>query len=66
MNKIKLFGALEHVFFYIALLLAILSIVTGSLDIVYAVILFLLLSVVSHVVESKLEKKGAKKIFLGI
>lgn len=66
MNMVKLFGFTEHLFFYLIFVLIVAFIFVRSDVIIYLAAASWVLSFLSHVLESKLEGKGGKKIIMGV
>ena len=66
MQAVRLFGLLEHVGFYGIAVFMILAIGSSDFLFAYLALTCWLLSLLAHVAESMLEKKGARKILVGI
>lgn len=65
MNKVKLFGRLEHIAFYLVLLFSFVLLYAKDFMYAYVIIILWFVSVGSHIIESKYEGKKMKKIMLG-
>ncbi|MEM5778078.1 MAG: hypothetical protein QXD43_01500 [Candidatus Aenigmatarchaeota archaeon] len=61
----KIFGILEHLFFYCIVISLFLFIFSNSFTFVYISIFCWFMSFVSHIIESKLENKSKRKIIVG-
>jgi len=66
MHRVRLFGLLEHVGFYFIVVFSALFLLTSSLLFIWLSIASWAISFLSHIMESLLEKKGARKILVGI
>ena len=62
----NLFGFLKHLFFYGIIVSLILFFYNSSIEFVYVSIICWFISLLSHIIESKLENKSMKKIIIGV
>lgn len=65
MDKVRLFGLLEHAGFYGIMIFTILAIISSDFMFAYLALACWLLSLLAHVAESRLEGKSARKIVVG-
>lgn len=61
----RVFGFLEHLFFYLIFVFAILFIIFNSIIFIYLIILCWIVSSISHIIESIYDRKSWKKIIFG-
>jgi len=66
MERVKFFGLLEHIGFYLIFLSLLAFLFSDSLIFIYLAIISWLVSFISHIIESKSENQTAKKILTGV
>ncbi|MBU3904888.1 MAG: hypothetical protein KJ906_01925 [Nanoarchaeota archaeon] len=66
MNKIQVFGLLEHIGFYFIIIFLVLFLMFRTDIFIYLAIVSWTISVISHIIESLSEKKTLKKIIIGV
>ncbi|MFH0829949.1 MAG: hypothetical protein V1887_02190 [Candidatus Aenigmatarchaeota archaeon] len=66
MQAVRLFGLLEHIGFYGIAVFTVMAIGSSDFLFAYLALACWLLSFLSHVMESRIERKGARKILVGI